>query len=59
MARTTEEIVREMLGGQALAIANLTAQLEATQRELTTLKESQQASASLNKQAARPKAVNE
>ena len=59
MARTTEEIVREMLGGQALAIANLTAQLEATQRELTTLKESQQASAPLTKQAARPKAVNE
>ena len=56
MARTAEDIVREMLGGQALAIANLTAQLEAVRLELATLKESNQVHTA---KAARPKAVNE
>ena len=58
MARTAEDIVREMLGGQALAIANLTAQLEAVRLELTTLKEAQ-AEHKLTAKELRPKAVNE
>jgi len=40
-ARTVEDIVREMLGHQALTIANLQAQLEAAQAELARLKAQQ------------------
>lgn len=37
MARTTEQILREMLGGQALTIAQQTAMLESARERIAAL----------------------